>query len=75
MPGGSRKGWDLIKPILRKIAADVGDGPCVTYIGPGMCVCTYICIYTCVCVCVYIYLHIYMCVCLRVLYCIILCAH
>eukprot|EP00871_Galdieria_phlegrea_P005598 jgi/Galph1/6039/GphlegSOOS_G4751.1 len=35
MPGGSKESWDLVKDILRKIAAQVEDGPCVTYIGPG----------------------------------------
>jgi 6-phosphogluconate dehydrogenase len=35
MPGGSRAAYDLIAPIVTKIAAQVDDGPCVTYIGPG----------------------------------------
>jgi 6-phosphogluconate dehydrogenase len=34
MPGGSRDAYELIAPILEKVAAQVG-GPCVTYIGPG----------------------------------------
>ncbi|CEM39714.1 unnamed protein product [Vitrella brassicaformis CCMP3155] len=35
MPGGTKEGWDIVKPILMKIAAQVDDGPCVSYIGPG----------------------------------------
>ncbi len=35
MPGGSRDGYDAIKHIVEKVAAQVDDGPCVTYIGPG----------------------------------------
>ena len=35
MPGGERAGYDDMAPILTKIAAQVEDGPCVTYIGPG----------------------------------------
>ncbi|MBE7379848.1 MAG: NADP-dependent phosphogluconate dehydrogenase [Leptolyngbya sp. SIO1E4] len=35
MPGGTRAAYDLIEPIVTKIAAQVDDGPCVTYIGPG----------------------------------------
>ncbi len=35
MPGGSREAYDLLEPMLTKIAAQVKDGPCVTYIGPG----------------------------------------
>lgn len=35
MPGGSREGYQAIAPILGKIAAQVADGPCVTYIGAG----------------------------------------
>jgi 6-phosphogluconate dehydrogenase len=34
MPGGDRAGYDLLAPMLTKIAAQA-DGPCVTYIGPG----------------------------------------
>ena len=33
MPGGPRKAWDIMAPVLEKIAAQV-DGPCTTYIGP-----------------------------------------
>jgi 6-phosphogluconate dehydrogenase len=33
MPGGSKAAYDSIKPIVTKIAAQVDDGPCVTYIG------------------------------------------
>ena len=35
MPGGERDGYDDMAPILTKIAAQVEDGPCVTYCGPG----------------------------------------
>ncbi len=34
MPGGSRGAYETIEPIVQKIAAQVDDGPCVTYIGP-----------------------------------------
>jgi 6-phosphogluconate dehydrogenase len=35
MPGGQKTAYDEIEPIVTKIAAQVDDGPCVTYIGPG----------------------------------------
>jgi 6-phosphogluconate dehydrogenase len=35
MPGGDRAGYDDMAPILTRIAAQVPDGPCVTYVGPG----------------------------------------
>jgi 6-phosphogluconate dehydrogenase len=35
MPGGTQAAYEEIKPIVTKIAAQVDDGPCVTYIGPG----------------------------------------
>eukprot|EP00466_Bigelowiella_natans_P007929 jgi/Bigna1/92888/estExt_fgenesh1_pm.C_920001 len=36
MPGGDKDVYDHhIKPIVETIAAQVGDGACVTYIGPG----------------------------------------
>jgi 6-phosphogluconate dehydrogenase len=35
MPGGTRESYAALEPILTKIAAQVADGPCVTYIGPG----------------------------------------
>ncbi|MFK8183165.1 MAG: NADP-dependent phosphogluconate dehydrogenase [Phormidesmis sp.] len=35
MPGGSKAAYDAIEPIVTKIAAQVDDGPCVTYIGKG----------------------------------------
>ncbi|HEY9663407.1 MAG TPA: NADP-dependent phosphogluconate dehydrogenase, partial [Allocoleopsis sp.] len=35
MPGGTKEAYDSIEPIVTKIAAQVDDGPCVTYIGPG----------------------------------------
>ena len=34
MPGGPRKAYDALEPILTKIAAQTNDGPCCTYIGP-----------------------------------------
>jgi 6-phosphogluconate dehydrogenase len=34
MPGGTKEAYDEIEPIVTKIAAQVDDGPCVTYIGP-----------------------------------------
>ncbi|HEY9904376.1 MAG TPA: NADP-dependent phosphogluconate dehydrogenase [Candidatus Sericytochromatia bacterium] len=35
MPGGTETAYGELAPILTKIAAQVDDGPCVTYIGPG----------------------------------------
>lgn len=35
MPGGTEQAYRDLEPILTKIAAQVDDGPCVTYIGPG----------------------------------------
>ncbi|GAA0169269.1 dehydrogenase [Lithospermum erythrorhizon] len=35
MPGGSHQAYLNIKDILEKVAAQVEDGPCVTYIGQG----------------------------------------
>lgn len=36
MPGGQKEAYDLVAPILEKIAAKADDGtPCVTYIGPN----------------------------------------
>ncbi|MGF1601236.1 MAG: NADP-dependent phosphogluconate dehydrogenase [Thermosynechococcaceae cyanobacterium] len=35
MPGGTKEAYADLEPILTKIAAQVDDGPCVTYIGPG----------------------------------------
>ena len=34
MPGGQKEAYDLVEPVLTKIAAQVDDGPCCTYIGP-----------------------------------------
>ena len=34
MPGGTEAAYRELGPILTKIAAQVDDGPCVTYIGP-----------------------------------------
>ncbi|KAJ4766000.1 hypothetical protein LUZ62_076375 [Rhynchospora pubera] len=35
MPGGHKEAYQIVRPILTKIAAQVDDGPCVTYVGPG----------------------------------------
>ncbi|MFH1539001.1 MAG: NADP-dependent phosphogluconate dehydrogenase [bacterium] len=35
MPGGQRDAYDLLAPVLTKITAQVDDGPCCAYIGPG----------------------------------------
>jgi 6-phosphogluconate dehydrogenase len=35
MPGGPKEAYERLSPILKKISAQVNDGPCVTYIGPG----------------------------------------
>jgi 6-phosphogluconate dehydrogenase len=35
MPGCTRAAYQKLEPIVTKIAAQVSDGPCVTYIGPG----------------------------------------
>ncbi|QKJ30915.1 NADP-dependent phosphogluconate dehydrogenase [Mucilaginibacter mali] len=36
MPGGDKKAYEVMKPILEAIAAKADDGvPCVTYCGPG----------------------------------------
>ncbi|MCU0541325.1 MAG: decarboxylating NADP(+)-dependent phosphogluconate dehydrogenase [Oscillatoriaceae cyanobacterium Prado104] len=35
MPGGTQTAYGQLEPILTKIAAQVDDGPCVTFIGPG----------------------------------------
>jgi 6-phosphogluconate dehydrogenase len=34
MPGGDHAAYEELRPIWEKIAAQVDDGPCVTYIGP-----------------------------------------
>jgi 6-phosphogluconate dehydrogenase len=34
MPGGPKEGYQIMEKMLRTIAAQVDDGPCVTYIGP-----------------------------------------
>ncbi len=34
MPGGTEAAYRELEPILTKIAAQVNDGPCVTYVGP-----------------------------------------
>ena len=35
MPGGTKASYESIESLLEKMAAQVEDGPCVTYIGPG----------------------------------------
>ncbi|HKZ77806.1 MAG TPA: NADP-dependent phosphogluconate dehydrogenase [Pyrinomonadaceae bacterium] len=35
MPGGAREAYEHIRPIWEAIAAQIADGPCVTYIGTG----------------------------------------
>uniref|UniRef100_A0A6T6LSJ9 6-phosphogluconate dehydrogenase, decarboxylating n=1 Tax=Timspurckia oligopyrenoides TaxID=708627 RepID=A0A6T6LSJ9_9RHOD len=35
MPGGPKEAYASLEPIVKKVAAQVDDGPCVTYIGPG----------------------------------------
>ncbi len=35
MPGGTDSSYQFLSPIFNKVAAQVDDGPCVTYIGPG----------------------------------------
>lgn len=35
MPGGDGEAWTRLEPILKAIAAQTDDGPCVTWIGPG----------------------------------------
>ncbi|KAJ7519827.1 hypothetical protein O6H91_20G057500 [Diphasiastrum complanatum] len=35
MPGGSRQAYEYIEDIVKKVAAQVNDGPCVTYVGDG----------------------------------------
>jgi len=34
MPGGTRAPYDAIEGLGAQVAAQVEDGPCVTYIGP-----------------------------------------
>src|ERR1700754_956167 len=34
MPGGAHAAYEELRPIWEKIAAQVDDGPCVTYVGP-----------------------------------------
>ena len=34
MPGGQREAYDLVEPVLTKIAGQVDGEPCCTYIGP-----------------------------------------
>ncbi len=34
MPGGLKKAYERVKPILEAVAANVNGEPCVTYLGP-----------------------------------------
>jgi 6-phosphogluconate dehydrogenase len=35
MPGGQQSAYEELAPVLTRIAAQVDDGPCVDYMGPG----------------------------------------
>ncbi len=35
MPGGDRAAFDAIEGVITKVAAQVDDGPCTMYVGPG----------------------------------------
>ena len=35
MPGGSREGYELVRPLFETAAAQVKGEPCVAYLGPG----------------------------------------
>ena len=35
MPGGDKEAYKALEPIVSKVAAQVDDGPCVMYVGPG----------------------------------------
>jgi 6-phosphogluconate dehydrogenase len=35
MPGGSKEGYERIRPIVEAAAAQVGGNPCTAYLGPG----------------------------------------
>ncbi len=35
MPGGNKEAYGRVSDVLAKVAAQVVDGPCVTYVGPG----------------------------------------
>jgi 6-phosphogluconate dehydrogenase len=35
MPGGPRRAYDMVRPVLEAIAAKVNGEPCVSYMGPG----------------------------------------
>jgi 6-phosphogluconate dehydrogenase len=35
MPGGSRPGYERVKPVFERAAAKVNEVPCVAYLGPG----------------------------------------
>jgi len=35
MPGGEKESYEILQPMLSRIAAQVDSGPCVTHLGPG----------------------------------------
>ncbi|MEZ5979964.1 MAG: NADP-dependent phosphogluconate dehydrogenase [Planctomycetota bacterium] len=35
MPGGTREGWEVFRPVYEAIAARTPAGPCVAHMGPG----------------------------------------
>lgn len=35
MPGGTLEAYKYVEDVVQKVAAQVNDGPCVTYVGPG----------------------------------------
>jgi 6-phosphogluconate dehydrogenase len=35
MAGGSRAGWEIVRPVLESIAARTDTGPCAAYVGSG----------------------------------------
>ncbi|CAI5507215.1 unnamed protein product [Closterium sp. Naga37s-1] len=35
MPGGSKEAYAIVEDVVKKVAAQVDDGPCVTFVGKG----------------------------------------
>ena len=35
MPGGEKESYEILEPMLTRVAAQVDSGPCVTHLGPG----------------------------------------
>lgn len=35
MPGGTPEAYAVIEDVVKRVAAQVNDGPCVTYVGKG----------------------------------------